>query len=85
MVTKHRQWRIQDFPWGGVDLVEGGVDSRGGHISKILYVKTKESGPLGCRITDQTLKLPNKRLHTLITNFFYNPNFTTYNMGIQEV
>ena len=38
-----------------------------------------------CRITDQTLKLPNKRLHTLITNFFYNPNFTTYNMGIQEV
>ena len=29
----------------------GGVDSQGSYISKILYVKTKESGPLGgvCR------------------------------------
>ena len=29
----------------------GGVDSRGGYVSKILYVKMKESGPLGgmCR------------------------------------
>ena len=26
-----------------------------------------------CRITDQTLKLPNKRFHTLITNFFLQP------------
>ena len=43
------QWRIQDFPWGGVDLVGGGVDSRGGYVSKILYVKTKELGPLGGR------------------------------------
>ena len=32
---------------GGVDLVGGGVDSRGGYISKILYVKMKELGPLG--------------------------------------
>ena len=31
---------------GGVDLVGGGVDSQGGYISKILYVKTKELGPL---------------------------------------
>ena len=31
----------------GVDLVGRGVDSRGGYVSKILYVKTKESGPLG--------------------------------------
>ena len=30
---------------GGVDLI--GVDSRGSYISKILYVETKESGPLG--------------------------------------
>ena len=30
-----------------MDLVGGGVDSRGGYISKILYVKTKELGPLG--------------------------------------
>ena len=27
----------------------GGVDSRGGYVSKNLYVKTKESGPLGGR------------------------------------
>ena len=32
---------------GGVDLVGGGVDSRGSYVWKILYVKTKESGPLG--------------------------------------
>ena len=35
---------------GGVDLVEGGTDSRGSYISKNLYVKnvkTKESGPSG--------------------------------------
>ena len=36
------QWRVQDFPKGG-----GDVDSRGGYVSKILYVKTKEFGPLG--------------------------------------
>ena len=35
------------FPIGGVDLVGGGVDSRGGYVLKILYVKPKESGPLG--------------------------------------
>ena len=35
-----------EFPIGGVDLM-GGVDSRGGYVSKILYVKIKESGPLG--------------------------------------
>ena len=31
---------------GGVDLV-GDVDSQGNYVSKILFVKTKESGPLG--------------------------------------
>ena len=31
---------------GDVELVGGGVDSQGGYISKILYVKTKELGPL---------------------------------------
>ena len=30
---------------GGVDLV-GGLDSRGRYVSKILYVKMKELGPL---------------------------------------
>ena len=32
---------------GGVDLVRGAVDPRGGYVSKILHVKTKESGPMG--------------------------------------
>ena len=32
---------------GGVDLVQGAVDPRGGYVSKILHVKTKESGPVG--------------------------------------
>ena len=35
------------FPVGGVDLVGGDVDSWGGYVLKILYVKTKESGSLG--------------------------------------
>ena len=30
----------------------GGVDSRGSYVSKILYVETKESGPLGGRAPD---------------------------------
>ena len=42
------QWRIQDFPWGGANLV-GGANSQGSYVSKNLYVKTKESGPLGGR------------------------------------
>ena len=32
-----------------MDLVGGGVDSRGGYVLKILYVKMKELGPLGGR------------------------------------
>ena len=34
---------------GGRGLVGGGVDSRGSYVSKILYVKMKELGPLGGR------------------------------------
>ena len=43
------QRRIQDFPWGAPTSKGGGANSRGGYVSKILYVKTKESGPLGGR------------------------------------
>ena len=32
---------------GGRGPRTGGVDSPGGYVSKILYVKTKELGPLG--------------------------------------
>ena len=36
------------FPVGGLGPhVGGGMDSQGGYVSKILYVKMKESGPLG--------------------------------------
>ena len=66
MYPKHKTtyYPVADpgFPVGGVDFVGGGVDSRGGYISKNLYVKTKESGPLGggvrrarpCRSADVT-------------------------------
>ena len=39
--------RISRGGGGGADLVGGGANSRGGYILKNLYVKTKESGPLG--------------------------------------
>ena len=42
-----------------MDLIGGGVDSRGSYISKILYVKTKELGPLGgVHATHAPLDLP---------------------------
>ena len=44
------QWRIQDFPQGGAWTSWGDVDSRGGYVLKMLYVKTKESRPLGGRV-----------------------------------
>ena len=34
------------FPVGGRGPRRRGMDSRGGYVSKILYVRTKESGPL---------------------------------------
>ena len=37
------------FPVGGRGPRRGGPDFRGGYVLKILYVKTKESGPLGGR------------------------------------
>ena len=46
------------YPVGGVDLVRGGVDSRGSYVSKILYVKTKESGPIGGRAPGTPLNPP---------------------------
>ena len=45
------------FPVDSVDLV-GGVDSRGGYVLKILYVKMKESGPLGGRVPGMPLDPP---------------------------
>ena len=35
------------FPVGGRRPRRGGMDSRGGYVSNILHVETKESGPLG--------------------------------------
>ena len=43
----HLQRRIQDFPKGGRQPQRGAANSRGGYVSKNLYVKTKESGPGG--------------------------------------
>ena len=46
-LTYVRSMADPGFLQRGVDLVGGGMDSRYGYVSKILYVKTKESGPLG--------------------------------------
>ena len=35
------------FPIGGRGPRRGAMDPRGGYVSKILHVKTKESGPVG--------------------------------------
>ena len=43
---KMDQWQIQRFPIGGRGPHRGAMDSRGGYVSKILYVKTKEFGTL---------------------------------------
>ena len=43
----HKQWQIQDFPWGGINHIVRGVDSRGSYVLKILYDEMKESGLLG--------------------------------------
>ena len=41
------QWWIQDGPAGGSWPHRGGLQSWGGYVLKILYVKMKESGTLG--------------------------------------
>ena len=46
------------FLLGGVDLVGGGMDSQGSYVSKILYVKMKELGPLGGTCQVRPLDLP---------------------------
>ena len=35
------------FPVGGRGPHRGAMDPQGGYVSKILHVKTKESGPVG--------------------------------------
>ena len=50
------QWRIQDFHGG--HRPRRGADSQGSYILKILYVKTKESGPLGGVRWARPLDLP---------------------------
>ena len=41
------QWRIQDFPWGGMDLIGGAWTPKAATFSENLYVKMKELGLLG--------------------------------------
>ena len=35
------------FPVGGHGLGRGAIDPQGGYVSKVLHVKTKESGSIG--------------------------------------
>ena len=46
------------FPVGGRGPHRGGLGSRGGYVSKILYVSTKESGPFGVRRASANADLP---------------------------
>ena len=43
-----KQYAVADpgFPVGGRRPRRGDVDPRGGYVTKILYVKMKESGPV---------------------------------------
>ena len=45
---------------GGRGPRRGGMDSRGGYVSQILHVKTKESGPLGGRAPARPPKSANE-------------------------
>ena len=63
---------------GGVDLVRGAVDPRGGYVSKILHVKTKESGPVGGgapgappRSANALISLMEHDVHSLARGFFW--------------
>ena len=48
-----------------MNLVKGAVDSRSGYVSEILYVKMKESGPVGggARAGRAPLDPPMVKLH----------------------
>ena len=54
------------FPVGGRRPRGGGGNSRGSNVSKNLYVKMKESGPLGGACRRCPLDLPMKSSHTLV-------------------
>ena len=67
-----RQNSVADpgFPvGGGMDLVGGAVDPRGGYVSKILHVKMKESGPVGGARAGRPLDPPMK-----LYSFCHNRN-----------
>ena len=46
-MQNHDQWRIQDFPWGGVLSRRGGIDLRRGCFLVKTYAKMKELDPVG--------------------------------------
>ena len=63
---------------GGVDLVGGGIDSRGSYVSKILYVKIKESGLLGGMHLAHPLDPPMTWNIKSMLSIFLNINPFTY-------
>ena len=44
---RRNQWRIQDFPLGGADLLGWGTDLQCVHFSAKTYAKMKEMDPVG--------------------------------------
>ena len=63
-IGKKEQWRISRRVGRGPRRGGGGMDSGGSSVSNILYVKTKESGPLrgGVRRARSPLDPPMKKL-----------------------
>ena len=53
------------FPMGGRGPRRAGVDSRGGYVLEILYVKTKESGSVGGRAPGTSPRSANE-YHTIL-------------------
>ena len=60
-----------------MDLV-GGVDSRDSYVSEILYVKTKESGPLGGVRRARPLDPPMLQMISLVIYDFLGFKSTSY-------
>ena len=63
------------FPVGGGANLVGGANSQGGYVSKNLYVKTKESGPVGGARRRRPLDPPLETLNDVSHSLLYSISF----------
>ena len=78
------------FPVGGRRPRRGGANSRGGYVSKNLYVKMKESGPVGGGTGGTPLWIHHNDINysrsikrSLLLDFNCEFNFSVYFMHIE--